>query len=600
MRDLRPGAVTDGASTEFILWAPKHESVALHLVHPEEQIVPMQDVEGGYFSVRIARDLSGWRYFFRVGDDDRPDPASRFQPEGVHGPSEVVADSFAWSDDGWRGIPLHEYVIYELHIGTFTREGTFDAAIAELQRLRDLGITAVEVMPVAQFPGERNWGYDGTYPNAVQNSYGGPDAFRRFVDAAHRIGLAVILDVVYNHLGPEGNYLGVYGPYFTDVYRTPWGDAINFDHEHSDEVRRYFSNNALQWFRDYHVDALRLDAVHAIIDRSAQPFLQELATEVREFGLRSASYERYLIAESDLNDPRLILPQERGGYGLDAQWADDFHHAMHVVLTGEQRGYYADYSGIDDVPKVLERGWLYSGQVSSYRKRRFGASTEGLAQKQFIFCIQNHDQVGNRAIGDRLAAHLDRETLKTALGFLLLTPYVPMLFMGEEFGEKAPFQYFTSHGDAALVEAVRKGRSEEFKAFGWEGAVPAPDAVETFERSKIDRARAGEPGAEIERFVRRVLQLRREVVTGRGVKLTAGADAASKHVWYVLHGDRKVIVAANFGDAPVTLGAAADVRSWGVVIASNDREFGGSGAAFESEDGLVVPARSLVAAKERR
>jgi maltooligosyltrehalose trehalohydrolase len=572
----RAGAQVVGDGVEFTVWAPRPAELKLHIVHPFDRLIDLERGEDGYAFARVDGVGGGTRYFYRIGDDDRPDPASRFQPEGVHGPSEVVGDTHQWTDASWRGLPLSDYVIYELHVGTFTVDGTLDAAIGELDRLRDLGITAVELMPVAQFPGARNWGYDGVYPNAVQNSYGGPEALKRFVDAAHQRGLAVVLDVVYNHLGPEGNYLSLYAPYFTSIYKTPWGEAINFDSEHSDEVRAFFIQNALQWCRDYHIDALRLDAVHAIIDRSAQPFLLDLSRAVHAFAAESGA-PRYLIAESDLNDPRLILPQEQGGFGLDAQWADDFHHALHVALTGESKGYYEDFGGVDDLTEIVQRGWLYDGRFSSFRKRRYGAPAQLTDGEKFVVCAQNHDQVGNRMRGDRLSETLDFDQLKVAMGLVLTSPFVPLLFMGEEYAEEAPFRYFTSHSDEALIEAVRKGRAEEFASFDWSGDVPDPHAEETFEGSRLNAAmRATERGVAMQTFVRTLLQLRREHPALWHLDLDhVSADATSGLLLVVRKArETKLGICVNFSAEAKTFQSPRGGR---VLIDSGATEFGGDG-----------------------
>jgi maltooligosyltrehalose trehalohydrolase len=420
-------------SCRFRVWAPYAGSVDLRLVQPEELVVSMEQDARGFFDVTVPDVRAGARYLFRLdGDLERPDPASRSQPEGVHGPSEVVdPTAFDWTDGAWFGHALADYVIYELHVGTFTDEGTFDAIIPHLDGLRDLGVTMIELMPVAQFPGARNWGYDGVALFAVQDSYGGPDGLRRLVDACHARGLGVILDVVYNHLGPEGNYLRDFGPYFTDHYSTPWGDAVNFDRAGSDQVRAFFVENALHWLDEYHVDAFRLDAVHAIFDQSATHFLEEYTTAVHEYAER-AGRRVAVIAESDLNDARLIRSREAGGYGMDAQWTDDFHHALHALLTGERDGYYRDYGSAAHLARAMSRGFVLTGQYSEYRDRRHGAS-HGLADgRRFVVCSQNHDQVGNRALGDRLSTNLDLAQLKLAAGAILLTPFTPMLFMGEE------------------------------------------------------------------------------------------------------------------------------------------------------------------------
>lgn len=468
-----------GARCGFRVWAPLHDRLELVLDDGGVRDLGPAD-RRGYFAAVVDDVRPGVRYRYRLsGGAERPDPASRHQPSGVDGPSEVVELEFAWGDDHWQGLRLADFVFYELHVGTFTPAGGFDGVAAELPRLRELGVTAIELMPVAQFPGGRNWGYDGVFPFAVQNTYGGPAALQRLVDACHAAGLAVVLDVVYNHLGPEGNYLAEFGPYFNSAYRTPWGDAVNFDAAGSDEVRRYFVDNALSWLRDFHVDALRLDAVHAIMDRSARPFLRQLAEEVDALSAASG-WRRYLIAESDLNTNRLTRRRSLGGMGLDAQWADDFHHAVHAHVTGERQGYYRDYGELSHIRDALERGWVFTGQYSEHRGRSHGEPPADTSGARFVVAIQNHDQVGNRMRGDRLSALVEPDVLRVAAAANLLSPFLPLLFMGEEYAETAPFPYFVSHSDPELVAAVREGRAREFDAFQWEGAPPDPQAEETF------------------------------------------------------------------------------------------------------------------------
>jgi maltooligosyltrehalose trehalohydrolase len=476
--------------TRFRVWAPFAEGVELHIVAPDEHRVPMDKRPQGYFQTELTSIAPSSRYLYRLFHREnqplaRPDPASRYQPEGVHGPSQVVAADFPWEDAGWFGRPLSEYVIYELHVGTYTPPGTFDAVIEHLPALGELGVTAIELMPVAQFPGTRNWGYDGVYPFAVQNSYGGPAGLKRLVNACHQHGLAVVLDVVYNHLGPEGNYLRDFGPYFTDFYQTPWGEAVNFDGPHSDEVRRYFIENALQWISEFHVDALRLDAVHAILDFSARPFLEVLARAVHR---RAEALNRriHLIAESALNDTRIVRPRELGGFALDAQWNDDFHHCLHTVLTGEHSGYYKDYGGLEDLAVAWEEGFVYSGRYSAFRQRAHGNSSRNVPAGQLVVCSQNHDQVGNRIQGERLGQLVSFEKQKLAAALVLLSPFIPLIFMGEEYGETAPFLYFVSHGDPDLVQAVREGRKREFAAFEWAQEPPDPQDEQTFGRSQLN------------------------------------------------------------------------------------------------------------------
>jgi maltooligosyltrehalose trehalohydrolase len=472
---------------EFIVWAPFVKQVSLKLLLPDERLIPMQKERFGYWKAELDDIKPGTLYYYYLeGERQRPDPASYYQPYGVHEASQVIDHStFKWQDANWQGIRLSEMIIYELHVGTFTPEGTFDSIISRLDHLREDGINAIEIMPVAQFPGERNWGYDGVYPFAVQNSYGGPDGLKRLVNECHKKGIAVILDVVYNHLGPEGNYLWDFGPYFTDRYKTPWGKGINFDGPGSNEVRRFFIENALYWFKYYHIDALRLDAIHGIYDNSAKHFLLELAEKVEEFSNQEGR-KFYLIAESDLNNSRIIRSKQMGGYGIDASWCDDFHHSIHTILTGEKYGYYIDFGKIKHLAKSLREGFVYSGQYSKFRKRNHGNSSADLPAERFVVFSQNHDQVGNRIFGERLSCLVSFEALKLAAGTVLLSPYVPLLFMGEEYGETSPFLYFISHSDQNLIEGVRKGRKEVFKLFKYDKDPPDPQAVESFIQSRIN------------------------------------------------------------------------------------------------------------------
>ncbi|MBM4330096.1 MAG: malto-oligosyltrehalose trehalohydrolase [Deltaproteobacteria bacterium] len=494
---------------QFCVWAPQVQRVEVRIVSPEERIISL-DQGKGYHQASADKIEPGSLYFYRLdGQKERPDPASRFQPQDVHGPSQVIDPDFPWEDKTWLGLSLQEYILYELHVGTFTPEGTFEAIIPYLAELKDLGITAVELMPVAKFPGNRNWGYDGVYPFAVQNSYGGPAGLKTLVNACHQQGLAVVLDVVYNHLGPEGNYLLDFGPYFTDRYHTPWGQALNFDGPYSDEVRRFFVENALYWMREYHIDALRLDALHAIFDSSAQPFLQDLATLVHLEGERMER-KVYLFAESDRNDSRFIQHSDRGGYGLDAHWNDDFHHALHTLLTGERAGYYLDFGSLQDLAKAYEDGFIYSGQYSPYRKRRHGSPSHDLPAYRFVVFAQNHDQIGNRMLGERLSQLVPLEALKLAAGVVLLSPFIPLLFMGEEYGETSPFLYFISHTDPELVEAVRRGRREEFSAFSWQGELADPQDENTFFRCKLKRELQNQGHHQmLKKFYRELLRLRK-------------------------------------------------------------------------------------------
>jgi maltooligosyltrehalose trehalohydrolase len=510
---MRVGAhFTISKAYEFTVWAPFIDNVDLRILQPVEKTLPMKKESGGYWKAEVEAAPADVLYYYRLNNTkDRPDPASQFQPEGVHGPSQALQHSlFEWTDKTWKSISLSKMIIYEMHVGTFTPEGTFDSVIKRLPYLQKLGINAIEVMPVAQFPGERNWGYDGVFPFAVQKSYGGPEGFKRLVNECHKNRMAVILDVVYNHLGPEGNYLGEFGPYFTDRYRTPWGMAINFDGPHSNGVRNYFIENALSWFRDYHIDALRLDAIHGITDFSAHPFLQELADAVNSFSDKGKP--AYLIAESDLNDTKITRPKELGGFGIHAQWCDDFHHSLHTLITGEKDGYYADFGRVHHMVKAIKQGFVYSGEYSDYRKRNHGNCSVGIPADQFVVFSQNHDQIGNRAFGDRLASLVSFDSLKLAAGIVIFSPYIPLLFMGEEYGEDAPFLYFISHSDPGLIEAVRKGRKEEFGSFTWRGDPPDPQDRNTFERSKIHwkKKGRGKNGVLFELY-QTMIQMRRRV-----------------------------------------------------------------------------------------
>jgi len=583
------GAIPMGDDTvRFRVWAPYANDIAVQLLDKERPAVPLRPEAHGYFEALIPEvaPLAPYRYLLN-GSKARPDPASRFQPEGVHGPSAVVdPNAFLWMDQSWNGLPLKDFIIYELHVGTFTNAGTFEAVIPRLSYLKEtVGITAVELMPVAQFPGRRNWGYDGAHPFAVQASYGGPEGLKRLVNACHRIGLAVILDVVYNHLGPEGNYLGDFGPYFTDRYQTPWGWAINYDGPESDAVRHYVISNALYWVTEYHIDALRLDAVHGIFDFSARHILKELALAVHQQAGRLGR-QVFLIAETDLNDVRIIDPPTSGGYGLDGQWNDDFHHALRVALTGERTGYYQDFHGLNDLGTALREGFVYSGQYSAYRRRRHGNSSEHCRPSRFVVFSQNHDQVGNRAVGDRVSTQLPLEALKVVCATVLLSPNIPLLFMGEEYGEQAPFQYFIEHGDPDLVEAVRQGRRREFAHFGWKPEdIPDPQDPATFERCRLHRTELDCRQTGLLRWTNALIQLRKTVpvfAAGDGETLHHSAWVFEKEALLVLHrwsntGDQALLL-LGFQKTPVVCLLTAPVGVWQRRLSSGAEEFAGSGA----------------------
>ncbi|HSB72056.1 MAG TPA: malto-oligosyltrehalose trehalohydrolase [Candidatus Methylomirabilis sp.] len=577
----------------FRVWAPRCQDIEVEIVHPERQRVRLRARAGGYF-VGVGRGGAGLRYFYLLdGERRRPDPVSRGLPDGVHGPSEVVDTSgFAWTDRGWRGLPLRDMIVYEIHVGTFTAEGTYEAIIPRLERLRELGVTAIEIMPVASFPGARNWGYDGVGLFAPQRSYGGPPGLQRLVDACHGRGLAVILDVVYNHLGPEGNYLAEYGPYFTDRYKTPWGRAINYDGEDAREVRAYIIANALYWIREYHIDGLRLDAIHGIFDGSPVHILRELNHAVRRLA-RQLDRLVPVVAESDLNDRRVICSVRKGGYGLTGQWHDDFHHCLHTLLTGERTGYYVDFGSLEQLAKAWTHGFVYDGQHSSYRGRPHGTPTADIPPERFVVFAQNHDQVGNRARGDRLSALVDLEGLKLAASAVLLSPYVPLIFMGEEYGERAPFLFFTDFGDPSLQAAVSRGRREEFAAFGWTGDVPDPRDPLTFDRSKLNWVlQMNEPHRALWEYYRLLLGLRRQYpVLGVGGKPRTVARTVDEWTLAVLRrGPDATAALCMLHFAPE--GRAVRLRvppgSWRRLVDSAEERFGGPGVKSPT---CLPPAR---------
>jgi maltooligosyltrehalose trehalohydrolase len=530
----------------FTVWAPAAKSV--ELVTAERRVALQADSHGNWRAdVDPAHVRDGYKYSID-GGKPLPDPRSRWQPEGVHGASYVLdaAELRESRSAAYRPLPLRDAVIYEIHIGTFTSPGTYAAAAERLPHLVELGITHVELMPLATFPGRRGWGYDGVDLYAPLPAYGTPRELARFVELCHAHGLAVLLDVVYNHLGPDGNYLGSYAPYFTDRVKTAWGEAINYDGAQSDEVRRFVIDNALMWLRDYGFDGLRLDAVHAIFSFEARHLLEELSEEVRRLG---AEMDRslLLIAESDLNDPRLVHPAARGGYGLSAHWVDDFHHALHRYFTGEDTGYYADFHGLADIAAALREGYVYQGQYSAHRQRRHGRPPRGVAPDQMVVCAQNHDQIGNRARGERLSMLLDVAQLKAIAALTLLSPFVPLLFQGEEWGASTPFLYFTDHEDPRLGRLVSEGRMREFAGFRWAGEVPDPQDPDTFERSKLDWSELERPPhAELLEWHRRLIALRRAKTGARRARPSIKFDARAEWLRFD-HGG--VLALFNFSDA---------------------------------------------------
>jgi len=577
-RDPYFGAtVLKNGSVAFRVWAPYAKDIQIKLIGQGLPIqTAMKPTERHCFEAVVPGVPVGTRYFYQINSEkDRPDPYSRFQPEGVHGPSEVVDPAaFSWSDQAWRGIPLEEYILYELHPGTFTPEGTFDAIIPHLNYLKhDLGITALEIMPIPQFPGQRNWGYDGVHLFAPQNSYGGPEGLRRLVDACHAVGLAVVLDVVYNHLGHEGNYLRDFGPYFTPKYKTPWGEAVNYDDAGSDFVRRYVIDNALYWIREYHIDTLRLDAIHAIYDFSAKHILQEMKEAVAEAG-RVLGRPAYLVAESDLNDPKIIRAPEQGGYGIDAQWSDDFHHCLHTLLTGEREGYYLDFGRLDQMEQAIREGFVMAGVYSPYRDRIHGSRSDGHPPSKFVVFAQNHDQIGNRLTGDRLATTISFEAQKLAAAAVLLAPNLPLLFMGEEYGETVPFQYFTHYQDPVLGEAVRRGRSEEF---GWREEVPDPQSEVTFQRSKLDLTRRfQEPHSRLFAFYQQLIALRKSELLPSGGAGPLSVKRYDQEACLVLQRGEKTLTILSFNPKATLLPLSLVSGTWERLLDSQEKQFGGS------------------------
>nr|1EHA_A Chain A, GLYCOSYLTREHALOSE TREHALOHYDROLASE [Saccharolobus solfataricus] len=502
----------DGNEVIFTLWAPYQKSVKLKVL--EKGLYEMERDEKGYFTITLNNVKVRDRYKYVLDDaSEIPDPASRYQPEGVHGPSQIIQESKEFNNETF--LKKEDLIIYEIHVGTFTPEGTFEGVIRKLDYLKDLGITAIEIMPIAQFPGKRDWGYDGVYLYAVQNSYGGPEGFRKLVDEAHKKGLGVILDVVYNHVGPEGNYMVKLGPYFSQKYKTPWGLTFNFDDAESDEVRKFILENVEYWIKEYNVDGFRLDAVHAIIDTSPKHILEEIADVVHK-------YNRIVIAESDLNDPRVVNPKEKVGYNIDAQWVDDFHHSIHAYLTGERQGYYTDFGNLDDIVKSYKDVFVYDGKYSNFRRKTHGEPVGELDGCNFVVYIQNHDQVGNRGKGERIIKLVDRESYKIAAALYLLSPYIPMIFMGEEYGEENPFYFFSDFSDSKLIQGVREGRKKE------NGQDTDPQDESTFNASKL----SWKIDEEIFSFYKILIKMRKElsIACDRRVNVVNGEN------WLIIKG----------------------------------------------------------------
>ncbi len=592
------GAQPDATGTRFRVWAANAQHVSVVCYHDdrEQATYPLIPEVNGYFAASITGIVPGTRYMYRIDDGDpRPDPASRYQPDGVHGPSCVVDPSaFAWTDAGWQGLPLTDLVIYETHVGTATAAGTFDALIERLDDLCALGVTAIELMPVADFPGDRNWGYDGVCLFAPARVYGGPEGLRRLVDAAHNRGLAVLLDVVYNHLGPDGNYLRQFSQaYFTDRHTTPWGDALNMDGPDSDAVREFFIANACYWANEYHLDGLRLDATHAILDDSPTHILAELAARVR--ATLPAERHFLLIAENENNDPQLVRPTSVGGLGLDGVWADDFHHQVRVALAGDQDGYYIDYQGTAaDLATTLQQGWFYTGQPSAFLKHPRGAPAIDVAPMRFVHCIQNHDQIGNRAIGERLHHQIDLSAYRAVSALLLLSPYTPLLFMGQEWATSSPFIYFTDH-HPELGRLVTEGRRAEFASFSAFAAteIPDPQAPETFWRSKLNWDERTLPAhAGVLRLYTDLLALRHQLPALRQQSrqhftvVPLGARTLALRRRTAASEPETVLLLVCLGDTDIQVDLLAHTATrpptdygWHVLLDSEDTQYGGTADA---------------------
>lgn len=569
----------------FRLWAPNVRQLELTLVEGgEERVYTMHKEDFGYYVSDAVNAPAGTRYgYYRNGKRDKlyPDPVSRYQPDGVHGMSEVI-DLPTPSSDDWKGHGLEDAIIYELHVGTFTEAGTLSAAAEKLDYLKELGVNTIELMPLNQTPGDRNWGYDGVLPFALMKAYGRPEDLLSFIEAAHQRGIAVLIDVIYNHLGPEGNYLPKFFPVFTEKHHTPWGAAINFDAPQADGVRNYWLQNVRLWLEHYGADGLRLDAVHAIKDYSAEHFLEGVSKVADEIGEKQQR-DIILLAECDLNAPRFIVPRDQGGYGLSGQWVDEFHHALHGLLTGERKGYYEDFGEHEQLARALRDGYVYTGQYSQHRKRNFGLPNQPTVHpRQLVVFLQNHDQVGNRMIGDRLIENISLDKYLLGAGTYLLSPFTPLIFMGEEYGERRPFPYFVNHGDPALIEAVRKGRAAEFAAFQHEGhTVPDPQSPKTFDSAKL----SWEDNPRVIAFYRKALHLRAAAPKDYTFA-NISVDQAGNLLTWTIKGS-PYLVCANYGDEPLEIdqpgtlvlesnGATHDNRTlhlpaWGLAVLTDQQ-----------------------------
>lgn len=585
---------TTTSSASTMVWAPNAQLVSILI---EEKQIALEKREFGYWGTEVLEISAGTPYKFILDDKQFPDPASLSQPDGVHGFSAPVnLNSFIWTDTQWKGIAPQDLIVYELHTGTFSAAGTFDGIIEKLEYFKDLGVTAIELMPVAQFPGSRNWGYDGVHLFAVQNSYGGAEKLQKLVDSFHHENIAVILDVVYNHLGPEGNYISAFGPYFIDKYHTPWGSAVNFDDEWCDGVRRFVIENALMWYRDFHIDGLRLDAVHAIRDFGAKHILEELKENTDKLSEHTGR-RHLLIAETDLNDVRYINPFEKGGYAIDLQWCDEFHHSIHSLITSEKTGYYSDFGTIDQLCKSFNSAFVYDGIYSQSRKRTYGNKTTGLPGHKFLVFSQNHDQIGNRIKGDRLSTMVDAETLKLIAGTVFFSPYIPLIFMGEEYGETNPFLYFISHGENDLIQAVREGRKRVFNYLS-EDEVPDPQAVETFNKSKLSWENKNEDQSNLLAFYKELIRLRKtHDVLKNTDRLGTEADIVKDRKAIVLlrqYHENLIICILNFEDESVTLEMTAQKKPLFVLLDSSGTNWKSSQNVSLGDNKISVNPKSVL------
>ncbi|CAN5128169.1 malto-oligosyltrehalose trehalohydrolase [soil metagenome] len=585
----------------FTVWAPQKENVTLHIVYPTERELPMQCDKWGYFQLQLDDVLPGTRYFFRLDTGrEHADPASHFQPEGVHGPSEVVDHSaYSWHDQSWRDLPFRDLIFYELHVGTFTPEGTFEAIIPRLDDLARIGINAIELMPVCQFPGNRNWGYDGVYPYSVQDSYGGPVGLKKLVDACHARGISVFLDVVYNHLGPEGNYLNEFGPYFSDKHHTPWGNAINFDREWSDGVRDYYANNPLFWFEQYHIDGLRLDAIHEVFDSGALSIWELIHTKVKYLE-KQLGRSLYLVAESDLNNPVVTRDPQLGGYGFDAQWLDDFHHTLRALINKDERKRYGDFGRMEQLAKAYTDGFVMSGEYVDFRKRKFGRSSMGVPGDKFIAFNLNHDQVGNLLGTDRLSLLVDFERQKVAAAAVFLSPYVPLLFMGEEYADESPFYYFASHTDQDLIKNVREGRKKDFAAFIGDVDLPDPFDEATFNQSKIQWETRDKGNHQLMlEWHKTLIELRRSVPALRNMNKQEVKVTVLGQAGFVLHrqtidGQQHLACLFNLSDDVITYELPVWVSLWNKLLDSTEKQWQEEGSTHrKSSPAQAKPGQAI-------